>query len=583
ICGGALDDGDTAGVGVFSVTGAGSEFEMMGTNTSFVIGTTSTGTLEVLDGATATGQVAFVGLQGSGDGTVRIGSGGSLRLEGENPENGLAAQMLVGMAGTGDLEVIDATLDIDDLGSALAPGLSVGGAGGGPFTGGIGTARVSGSAAAVSIAGTFGFLSVGSDGTGTLLIEDGATVTVENPDDASGTSVGFFPGGDGSVEIHGEGSQLDAGVSVLLGVDLAQVDTGSADVRVRDGGSLVAGLGTVALGTNATVGGVGTVTAGGGLINLRGRVEPGDPAGVSTFLGVHPPTEAAAVKLSVCSDAGNSHLHSTDPIDLMAGTIEVELTGGFLPSTGDQFAVMGSNTSLTLDPSVTHTVSGAAAGFDSEIEANATMLIFRALSDAQGLGGCQGGQLKALGTLCKQVFSCESKRAKKPSKDLDGSRRTECLGKADAKFANSWGKTFQKAAKKGDVCGIDDTVAAADVAAALVGAPAADLTAAILTDWDEAAENKDDDKLRSSLLKEAGAHCSKLLTTDAKQMQKRNDAKRDSSREKARSKFEGKAEKAISKAAAKGVTYTGPAPSDLADDSTAAVSDATTASFTGLE
>ncbi|MDH3687439.1 MAG: hypothetical protein OEP95_14495, partial [Myxococcales bacterium] len=184
VCGGATDDGDTAGVGVFTVTGAGSEFEMLGTNTSFAIGTTSTGTLEVLDGGLATGQVAFVGLQGSGDGTVRVGSGGSLRLQGENPENGLAAQMLVGMGGTGELEVIDATLDIDDLGSALSPGLAVGGAGGGPFTGGIGTARVSGPAAAVTIAGTNGFLAVGPDGTGTLLIEDGATVTVENPDDA---------------------------------------------------------------------------------------------------------------------------------------------------------------------------------------------------------------------------------------------------------------------------------------------------------------------------------------------------------------------------------------------------------------
>ena len=93
----------------------------------------------------------------------------------------------------------------------------------------------------------------------------------------------------------------------------------------------------------------------------------------------------------------------------------------------------------------------------------------------------------------------------------------------------------------------------------------------------------DDDKLRSSLLKEAGAHCSKLLTTDGKQMQKRNDAKRDSARQKARDKFVGKADKAVGKAGAKGVTYTGPASGDLADDTTEAVAAATTATFIGIE
>jgi len=583
ICGGAEDDGDTAGVGVFTVTGPGSEFEMLGTNTSFVIGTTSTGTFEVLDGAVATGQVAFVGLQGSGDGTVRVGSGGTLQVHGENPENILGAQLLIGMGGTGNLEVLDATLDIDDLGSPREPGLAIGGAGGGPFTGGVGTARVSGAAAAVTIAGTGGFLSVGSDGDGTLLVEDGATVTVENPDDASGTSVGFFPGGSGRVDISGEGSQIDGGVGASFGVDPLLADTGSADVRVRDGGTFLVGAGSIAMGSNAVVGGDGGVAAGGGLVNLRGRVEAGDPIGVFDVVGTYQQVEASAVAHFSWADSGNSHFHATDAIDLQAGTIAVDLFGGFLPSAGDEFPAMGSNTSLALDPSVGLVVRGAAAGFDAELTTNGTQLFFRALTDAQGLGGCQGGQLKALGTLCKQVFSCESKRAKKPSKDLDGSRRTECLAKGDTKFASSWDKNFQKAAKKGDVCGIADTVAAADVAAALIGAPAAEITAGILTDWDEAAENKDDDKLRSSLLKETGALCSKLLTTDGKQMQKRNDAKRDSARQKAMDKFVGKADKAISKAGAKGVTYTGPPAIDLAAETTAAVAEATTATFIGID
>jgi hypothetical protein len=354
-------------------------------------------------------------------------------------------------------------------------------------------------------------------------------------------------------------------------------------VTVRDGASLVAGIGTIEMGGGAVLRGDGALAAGGGLVNRRGRVEPGDPIGVLDVAGPYEQIEAGAVARFELSEAGMSHLHATDPVDLLAGTIEVALTGGLLPSTGDEFALMGSNTSLALDSSVTFAMSGAAAGFDAEIESNGTQLIFRALSDAQGLGGCQAGQLKALGALCKQVFACESKRAKKPSKDVDGSRLAECRGKADAKFASSWDKNFQKAAKKGDVCGIDDALPAADVAAALIGAPAAERTAAILTDWDEAAGNKDDDKLRSSLLKEAGAHCSKLLTTDAKQMQKRNDAKRDSAREKARAKFVGKGDKAIQKAGAKGVVYTGPAPTDLADEDTEAVATATTATFNGVE
>jgi T5SS/PEP-CTERM-associated repeat protein len=579
---GGAEEGDTSGVGRVTVTGAGSAFEMRGAHNSFLIGGASPGTLEVLDGASATGQVAFVGLRGSGDGTVRVGSGALLQVHGENLENGLGAQLLIGMGGNGNLEVIDGSVEIDDLGSALSSGLQVGGAGGGPFTAGTGTARVSGPAASVTVTGTNGFLAVGSDGNGTLLIEEGASVVVANPDDASGTSLGFF-GGEGRVDVSGEGSELDGGVSFLLGVDLALNDTGSADLTVRDGASLLAGIGGIGMGSDAVLRGDGAVAAGGGLFNLRGRVEAGDPIGVLDVVGSYQQGEATAVTHVAWSDAGNSHLHATDVVDLLAGTVEVDLIGGFLPAAGDEFAVMGSNASLALDPSVTFRVRGAADGFDAELEANATQLIFRALSDAQGLGSCQGGQLKALGTLCKQVFACESKRAKKPAKDPDGSGLAGCVGKADDKFASAWDKNFQKASKKGDVCGIDSAQPAADVAAVLVGGPAAELTAAILTGWDETAEDKDDDKLRSSLLKEAGAHCSKLLTTDGKQMQKRNDAKRNSAREKARDRFEGKADKAIQKAGSRGVVYAGPDPATLADETTELVATATTATFNGVD
>ena len=581
--GGSGTPGQDTGIGLVTLTGAGTSLEMVGVNTSYSIGSSALGTLEVLDGATSTTQVGFVGLFAGSDGTVHIGSGATLNLRGENADNNLAAQLLVGLEGAGTLEVTDGTLSIDGEASTLFSGLAVGGAGGGPFTGGTGTATVSGPDALVDIAGPTSFLSIGPDGTGALVVEDGASVVVENPDDASGTSVGFQAGGHGTVDVSGTDSVLDAGVGMSLGIDLALADAGSAHVTVRDGGLLLTGSGGVAMGSDAVLGGDGTVGTGSGVFNFRGRVEAGAPIGVLDVTGTYEQSEATATTRFALADAGHSHLHATDAVDLLAGTLEVDLVGGFLPAAGDEFVLAGSNTSLSLDPAVALAVSGAADGFDTELTTNATQVILRALNDAQGLGGCQAGQLKALGTLCKQVFACESKRAKKPTKDADASGKEACLLKANAKFDGAWGKTSTKAAKKGDVCGIDDTTPAADVAARLVRDPAMELVIAILTGWDETAANKDDDKLRSSLLKEAGGFCSKLLSADSKQMKKRSDAKRDKAREKARTKFEGKVQKAIQKASGKGVDYTGPEPATLADDTEAVVADATTASASGLD
>lgn len=571
--GGSGSPAQPGGEGLAVVTGAGSKWSV--SEGAFSIGSTSVGTLRVEEGGEAVANNLFVGLQGEGDGVVEVRSGGTVAAKGTDPLLGFGGSGNVGMAGRGRLEVHDGhvTLDTQD---GTSHGLLVGGTTGCggpcPFTGGVGEVLLDGASASLTVSGPLGFAVIGADGEGSLTARGGALFEVENPDDASGTSVALSPGSVGSVVLEDEGTRFDAGVGLALGLDLALADAGTARVELGSGSELRAGVGGVALGSTATLAGSGLVS--GDVFNLRGTLSPGASAGTLSVAGGYEQSQAEAelrIELAGRAQGEWDRLEVSGDLALLAGRVRFEAAGGFLPAAGDEFPFATAGGALVQDPALAYEAAGAMnLGF--EVVSSGDTLTFRALSDASGFGACQSGQLKALAKLCKKVLGCEAKRLKKPAKDADGAKRDACVAKAEAAFARGWDKAAARGARKGEPCVLGE--GAAD-AGALAQEPAADFLDALLVGWDEAAGNAADDRLRGALAKEGGALCGRLLAADARQMAKRSDAKWERSREKARSAFEARAGKAIQKGDARGAAYGGAAADTLLGIAVDGVADAT--------
>jgi T5SS/PEP-CTERM-associated repeat protein len=514
------------------------------------------------DGASASAQLGLFALDATSVASVEVGAGSELRFEGTNPLLGFGGGLQIGSAGTGSLEIgAGGSVVLDNQDGSLH-GLQLGGVTGCggpcPQTGGTGTLLVDGAGAELRVLGPNGGASVGADGTGSLTVSGGGHLEIENPDGISGTSVGFRAGAEGSVLVTGAGSLLDAGVSMIAGLDLAFADAGTARITVADGGRLAA-VDAVYLGSGAVLGGDGTLGA--GLVNLRGRVEPGTSVGTLTLEGAYQQDGGRlALEVEGTAPGAADRLAAGGPIALGGGEIRIELDPYlYLPEVGDEVVVASSPAGVTLDPAVTASCAGAAPGFAFEVVAAGNDLVFRALGDAESFGACQASQLKALAKLCDQRFGCEAKHAKAPDGDPQGEKLAACLDKADAAFGKAFDKAGAKAAKQGEACGLGGVAAEA---AALVAAPAEALAEEILAGVDEA--DGDDGALRAALLGEAGDLCARLLRADARQIRKPDAAKRTAARAKAGATFDTKTAKALEKASQKGVVYDGLAAGEIA-------------------
>jgi hypothetical protein len=173
---------------------------------------------------------------------------------------------------------------------------------------------------------------------------------------------------------------------------------------------------------------------------------------------------------------------------------------------------------------------------------------------------CQSAQLAALGKLCLADLKCHAKRAKKPAASNATTKLASCFGRAETKFAKSWGKAAEQAAGSLTLCALDQSAGAAldDFGGeidALVGPVV----------LGEDAGYTHDGKLRSTLLSGAGKLCGSLLGAEAKHAASPNPGKRDATRSKARTRFDKKTSKAHAKALDRGVAYAGPSPAALGD------------------
>ena len=212
--------GELAGAsGSAVVTGAGSTLT---TTERLRVGDFGTGALTIAAGATVTtGFGVQMGISTGGDGSVIVTGGGST-LDAD-------INLVVGDAGTGALTVI--------AGAAASAGddLLIGGASGN------GTVTVTGSGSSLSITDEVA-LGWGLDGTGGLLVEDGATIT------SSAARIGEVTGGTGMAAVTGAGSTW-ANTATIVG------DSGEGTLLVDNGGAVV----TLATFVGSGTGSVGEV------------------------------------------------------------------------------------------------------------------------------------------------------------------------------------------------------------------------------------------------------------------------------------------------------------------------------------
>ncbi|MHC5002388.1 MAG: thrombospondin type 3 repeat-containing protein [Planctomycetota bacterium] len=280
---------DPGGIGTLRIDGAGSTWDAM---RAVAVGDAADGTLELLDGATATtAGTVFVGDE--------IGSTGAVVVADDGTVWTCAGQLIVGNGDDGSLAVQGgATLTTRELakigdnvgatGSATVTGagsawtaeqlLRVGANGDGSLTVGAGgtlssqgaeLARQPGSSASVTLTGAGSTwtdsvdVAVGVRGPATLLVEAGAALH------AATARLG--------VEADGSGEIVVAGASWPDAVELSIGLLGSGALTVQDGGSVTTldpATGTIVAGQPGSVSAI-TVTGAGSALATAGTLEVG--------------------------------------------------------------------------------------------------------------------------------------------------------------------------------------------------------------------------------------------------------------------------------------------------------------------
>ncbi|KXK45365.1 hypothetical protein [Nitrosomonas europaea] len=170
------------------------------------VGVNAAGTLSITDG----GMVAGPGQALLG---AAVGSSGTVMVSGNDSLFSTVLQMHVGSSGT-------STLKIEDRGTAnIGTFLYIG-----RFIGSDGLVTVSGAGSRLT---NGNMMQVGSEGTGALIIEDGATVNSTNV-----TRIGWSSTGIGTAIVQGSGSSWTTNNSMSVGFG------GSGRLLIVDGGAV---------------------------------------------------------------------------------------------------------------------------------------------------------------------------------------------------------------------------------------------------------------------------------------------------------------------------------------------------------
>jgi T5SS/PEP-CTERM-associated repeat protein len=197
------------GQGSVAVTGEGSAINITGPDSFASVGHAGLGSLDISAGADMTVHYLAIGQYVGGSGTVVVrGDGSTLDAGGFNSGIG------VGRAGIGSLTIQEGAFVTTDF-------MNVG-----QFVGGEGAVIVTGSDTRLELTGTEAGANIGREGTGSLMILDGAVV------EGKSLSLAHEASGSGTVLIANDGSlELGAGGDLQIG------RMGSGTFTVQSGGS----------------------------------------------------------------------------------------------------------------------------------------------------------------------------------------------------------------------------------------------------------------------------------------------------------------------------------------------------------
>lgn len=256
-------------------------------------------------------------------------------------------------------------------------------------------------------------LEIGAEGTGLVSIDAGGQIRVDSEDRLGGGALlGTLPGSAGHLVVDGADSQLR-----VLGTNGARLEVareGSGLVEIASGGRVEAPVAVV----GTTAGGVGEIRLAGGVLAapevvlgaggtlagegdvegslevLGGAVRPEERLHLTGSLALGCATQAPAecpgglLALRVASASAFDRLAVDGLARLLAGSLEIEFVGGFVPPPGAQIPLfeLAPGASLEIDPALALVFAGVPPAVAGQLSLGPDGVLERAAPDTDGDG-----------------------------------------------------------------------------------------------------------------------------------------------------------------------------------------------------
>jgi T5SS/PEP-CTERM-associated repeat protein len=310
---------------------------------------------------------------------VSAGATGVLNVDGGTVHTPL---LYIGQAddarpSTGTVTITNGGTVVADFDSLGGPLVNLNAVNIGRGLGSTGTLTVSGAGSSLSTPA--GGMSLARQGTATVQVLDGGSVSV------FGTLFGatVLPSGHADILVQGEGSSLAVGGDgILLGINvitLAQDDPnhGTATLDVRDGGQVT---GNLTVGGGGTVRGDGTIS--GNVTNRGGVLAPGNSPG-TLHIGGNLTQQGGILDIEIASATEFDMIEVGGDVSLEDVLVRFTFTDGFAPRAGDVFdflRVAPGSLLENIDP--VFSVRGVLPGFAFTVGSRGDALTLSALTDA---------------------------------------------------------------------------------------------------------------------------------------------------------------------------------------------------------
>jgi T5SS/PEP-CTERM-associated repeat protein len=291
----------TSGSGTATVTGAGSQWTNSG---DLNVGVSGNGSLVVQNGGTVASSTGQIGRG--------IGGIGSATVDGLDSNWTISDLLLVGRFGNGNLTIRNR----GRVSSSFARIGNSAGSTGAVIVDGVGSAWAN-----------TNDISVGENSVGTLTIRNGGAVS------SAVGNIGRLSSGSGMATVDGAGSNWTMTGELNVGHE------GTGTLSVKNSG-VVSAAGGVFVSPLSTLTGDGTIV---GNLTNNGSIAPGNSLGTLHLTGDYSQGLAsgtAELQIELASPTNFDRLDVTGNVMLGGGTLEVSLTGGYVPGVAESFDIL---------------------------------------------------------------------------------------------------------------------------------------------------------------------------------------------------------------------------------------------------